>query len=165
MACSLRAMINRKTPRVLLLTIVSLLGATACSNSAEPEATSVTEGGEAAGPAAYNVTFSNITADLESCFYFSGPGTLGRDNQLGDSATYDGSSLRFAGDLVFIQDSSGALVRVANHEYEGTWMTRETITLSPQADHFMGTYHYDEFGDGGTTPSQCHIDARIELAP
>lgn len=158
----MRAMLKHITR---LLVLLSLLGLGACSSAAEPESTAVTSGGEAEGPVAYHVTFSGVTADTANCFYFSGPGDLGRNNQLGDSATYDGSSLRFAGDLVFIQDSSGALVRVANHEYEGTWMTRETITLSPQADHFMGTYHYDEFGDGGTTPSQCHIDARIELAP
>lgn len=157
----MRAMLKR-TSRLLVL--LSLLGATACARTEEPAATTVSSGGETA-PTAYRVTFREVTESAPDCFYFSGPGDLGRDDHLGDSATYDGSSLRFAGDLVFVQDSSGALVRVANHQYEGTWMTRETITLSPAGGGFAGTYHYDEFGDGGATPSACHLDAQVELAP
>jgi hypothetical protein len=158
----MRAMLKHTTR---LLVLLALLGVAACSRSEEPAAADVTTGSEAEGPASYNVTFSGVTADAANCFYFSGPGDLGRNNQLGNSATYDGSSLRFAGDLVFVLDSSGALVRVANHEYEGTWMSRETITLSPAGGGFVGSYHYDEFEGGSTTPGACHIDAQVQLAP
>ena len=115
------------------------------------------------------VTWSNVRSST-SCFFFSGPGELGRDDHLGPSASLTVSAgaaeLVFAGGLRFagtVAGSTLATSREAPHEYGGTWMTRETLRLSASGDAWVGTYHYDELDPSTGAPSSCHIDATIVL--
>ncbi len=107
-----------------------------------------------------------------SCFFFSGPGDLGRDDHLGASASLTleppNAELVFEGDLRFVGPVWGgtlAASRESPHEYGGTWTTRETLRLSASGDAWVGTYHYDELDPSTRAPSSCHIDAAVVVVP
>lgn len=164
---------------VLATLVVSCGGATSASST--PAATSttpllveVTAGNTNPEPLAstvgapVTVAWSDIRSS-SSCFFFSGPGDLGRDDHLGPFAAitltppsaelfFEGGGYRFTGAV------SGGILSVgrdAPHEYGGTWMTRETITLSASGSAWVGTYHYDELDPATRVPSSCHIDATV----
>ena len=114
------------------------------------------------------VSWSDIRSSA-SCFFFSGPRDLGRDDHLGALATL--TLTPPTAELVFVEGGyrftgpvSGAALsalRDASHEYSGTWTTRESIALSASGDAWVGTYHYDEIDPATRVPSSCHIDATV----
>lgn len=117
------------------------------------------------------VAWSDVRSSA-SCFFFSGPRDLGRDDHLGANAALTleppGASLVFEGDLRFdgvLSLGALSLVREAPHEFGGTWLSRESIVLTPVGASWVGTYHYDEINPATRAPSSCHIDARVMVAP
>lgn len=116
----------------------------------------------------YGVRWSEIVSS-PGCFFFSGPGALGRDQQLGESATFaigEGrASLDFGSGVVFAGPRTGdriTLARRATHDFSGKWVTAETITLElAPAGGWIGRYHYDEHAPSDPTPGTCHIDASV----
>jgi hypothetical protein len=155
----------RDTTRPTFLVVLAFV--TGCGDTPQRESTPVTHvtsGSEARAPAAYGVSFTDVTEQTPTCFYFSGPGELGRDDRLGASAILDETSLTFASGPEFGLNASGVFVRASSHDYDGIWTVHETITLTRSSENrFVGEYHYEEFEPGATTPGQCRIDARIVL--
>lgn len=155
----------RDTTRPTFLVVLAFV--TGCGDTPQRESTPVTHvtsGSEARAPAAYGVSFTDVTEQTPTCFYFSGPGELGRDDRLGDSAILDETSLTFASGPEFGLNASGVFVRASSHDYDGIWTVHETISLTRSSENrFVGEYHYEEFEPGATTPGQCRIDARIVL--
>lgn len=140
--------------------------------------TVVTVGGElpananarpvAAATGTMRVAFRDVVTQTPGCFFFSGPEDLGRDDHLGTAATFDGRELAFGPDIRFLSQASGSdlvLLRESLHAFSGSWRVRESITLVPSGAGFVGRYRYDEIDPSTGAPSQCHIDARIELWP
>lgn len=109
-----------------------------------------------------------------SCWFFSGPRNLGRDDHLGTSArwtrTGDRVELRF-GNLSFTGTVSGNRVivrRESTHTSGSPWRVTETIQGSftpPDSDAcaLVARYHYDECERGTPCPGHCHIDATIRF--
>lgn len=151
--------------RFSMLLLLGIL-VSGCGGPAEPEPAVVgsTSGSESAAPGAVQLVFSDVTVDNPDCFYFSGPGTLGRDDQLSGPVTLVGDTLTFAGGQQFERDADGSFLRSSTHEFEGTWTTRERITLSPTSEGFGGAYRYDEFAPD-SSPSGCGINAQVTVLP
>ena len=118
------------------------------------------------------VQWSNVTSS-QSCFFFSGPESLGRDDHLGARASYasDGRTARlvFDGRVMFegfLGTQPFTLVRTSVHQYSGTWSVRETFALDPLGQGaFRGRYHYDELDPSGNPTGSCNIDALVVLTP
>lgn len=118
----------------------------------------------------YGLRWSDIATVTSTCFFFSGPGELGRNAQLGETATLaigdHRARLDFGVDVVFEGPREGdrlTLSRTSSHDYDGgKWTVRETITvdLAP-AGGWTGRYHYDEYEPGASAPGSCHIDASV----
>lgn len=109
----------------------------------------------------------------DGCWFFSGPGELGRDDRLGTTAAWtrtgDQVSLRF-GAVRFEGTIAGdrvTLRRVSEHASGRGWRVTETIegTLTGGAcPTLTARYHYDECEIGSAScPGQCHLDAAITL--
>lgn len=127
----------------------------------------------ASGPV--RVRWASITR-TQSCWFFSGPGDLGRDDHLGESAqwsrTGDRVTLRLGG-AAFEGTIAGARVslrRVSRHAEGAGWIVTETIegTLDTVGESacatLVGRYHYDECDSaGGACPGHCHIDSAITI--
>lgn len=118
----------------------------------------------------YGVRWSDVATVTSTCFFFSGPGELGRNTSLGEQATFavgdHRARLGFGADVVFDGPRAGdriTLSRVSTHDYDGgKWTVRETITLElAPAGGWAGRYHYDEYEPGAATPGTCHIDASV----
>ena len=148
-----------------------------------PEQTGESAGGEATG--AVRVEWSDIRR-TSGCWYFSGPGSIGRDTQLGDGATLssEGASITLAFGPARFTGSGGETVRLSrtsNHDFGGAWQTIETIqgrwvgsatrtyAETPcrlEQDHtFRGTYRYHEceLGQGRPCPGRCTITANVVI--
>jgi hypothetical protein len=109
------------------------------------------------------------------CWFFSGPGDLGRDDHLGSSAHWarngERVELRF-GSLSFTGTITGNRVivrRESTHQSGSQWRVTETIqgSFTPPDDSncaFVARYHYDECQQGGECPGSCHIDATIRFS-
>lgn len=115
------------------------------------------------------VAFREVVSS-PGCFFFSGPGELGRDDQLGERADLSGARLRFSPTIEFARttelgDGTSVWGREAVHEYGGPWRSRETITLMRSGAGWVGRYRYQELSPGATTPGTCTIEARVELWP
>jgi hypothetical protein len=111
----------------------------------------------------------------ESCFFFSGPADLGRDDHLGSRAAYlrsgDLLSVSFDGAMFQgrVEGDRVRLVRVSEHEFDGTWKVAESIdaTLGEGGECKVldGTYAYEECDTGpkGLCPGPCRISARVSF--
>ena len=105
----------------------------------------------------------------DGCWFFSGPGALGRDDQLGATARWSREGarvkLRFAG-AEFAGDVEGARVRLRRVSRHESWQVTETIEgeLSGGCPSLHARYHYDECEDGGACPGTCHIDATVGVS-
>jgi hypothetical protein len=115
-----------------------------------------------------------VTSSTPSCFFFSGPGNLGRQDHLGNAAQWAASgpsvSLSFAGGLTFVGTRSGpqiSLSRRSTHTYSGSWIVDETIVGSFTGNTFVGTYSYAECeaGNARNCPTNCTIRAQVSAVP
>jgi hypothetical protein len=108
-----------------------------------------------------------------SCFFFSGPYDLGRDDHLGNAAQYqrqgDQVTVRF-GNLVFTGQARGDRVRlrrVSDHSYGSTWTVTEVIDArfvqSNGCTVLRGTYRYNECDTSRpqSCPGTCTISAPV----
>ncbi len=118
----------------------------------------------------YGVGWSDIATVTSTCFFFSGPGELGRNTRLDETAAFaigeTRARLDFGADVIFAGPREGdriMLSRTSSHDYgDDKWTVRETITLDlAPAGGWIGRYHYDEFEPGSATPGTCHIDATV----
>lgn len=117
----------------------------------------------------YGVRWSEVQTETPGCFFFSGPGELGRDTQLGDGAAFAigerRARLDFGSGAVFEGERVGErimLERSSTHDFDGKWTVRETLTLDlAPAGGWVGRYHYDEYPPGESSPGTCHIDASV----
>lgn len=134
-----------------------------------------------AGEFAVAVAWSSVSKS-DGCFFFSGPGDLGRDTKLGDRARWRGgapASLDFG--AAKFEGPAGALVRRTRHDFNGPWSAAETISgawkqpapLAQTLDRaalpcprFEGSYRYEECEErpGGECPGRCRIDAHLALS-
>jgi len=108
-----------------------------------------------------------------SCFFFSGPYDLGRDDHLGGGARYERNGDRVVvrfGDLAFTGRVSGDRVelrRVSNHEFGSTWTVTEVIDArfveSNGCTILRGTYRYNECDTSRpqSCPGTCTISAPV----
>jgi hypothetical protein len=92
----------------------------------------------AAGARDVTVAWSDVRAS-QSCFFFSGPGALGRNDRLGGRARLDlrdGRAVLDFGGGVRFTGSAGervTLARTSEHDFQGTWRVTERITGTWQA--------------------------------
>ena len=112
---------------------------------------------------------------IASCFYFSGPGELGRDDHLGPRAAFLRSGDRIAlsfGGLLFegqVRGDRVTLERISEHDYDGPWRVTETIdaTLGGRDDCLVlrGTYRYAECDTARPTncPGPCSISTPMSV--
>jgi len=113
-----------------------------------------------------------------SCFFFSGPGELGRDDQYGSSArwTRQGNRVRLAfGSAVFEGQVSGDRVRLtrrSEHSYGSTWTATEVIEGrvatgqgGPACQFLQASYGYSECDTANShqCPSVCRIEAPLSV--
>lgn len=115
-----------------------------------------------------------VTSSTPSCFFFSGPGNLGRRDHLGTSAQWVASgptvTLTFAGGLTFVGTRAGpqiTLARRSTHSYSGTWIVDESIVGTFNGATFVGAYSYAECeaGNPRNCPTSCAIRAQISAVP
>jgi hypothetical protein len=115
-----------------------------------------------------------VTSNTPSCFFFSGPGGLGRRDQLGTvaqwAATGPNVSLTFQGGQSFVGTRSGpqvSLSRRSTHSFSGTWVVDETILGSFDGNTFVGAYQYRECqpGNARNCPTNCTIQAQVSAVP
>jgi len=119
------------------------------------------------------VTWSEVLA-TPRCTFFSGPGSLGRDDTLGTVALLTagprratlllGEGIAFSGRR---KGHSIKLVRMSDH-YQGRFRVTETITLEPRGKgRWDGRYGYAECDREGKQgcPGRCHIQARLSMEP
>jgi hypothetical protein len=106
------------------------------------------------------------------CFFFSGPGELGRDDQLGTTArwstTGDEVALLFAPSLVFrgaMTDDHVVLSRRSSHDYLSKWDIEETIEGAVEGGTLGARYHYSECDtrQRQSCPGRCVIDATVTI--
>lgn len=175
------ALVHDPARRVFALaTLFAALISLASAALAEPVRRPPTEGGGCAsiGPGTFpvRVAWSAPTA-TRSCFFFSGPGELGRDDHLGATAQLEhrGSAmtLRF-GALAFtgaVRADAVALERVSQHQFGGAWTVTERIT-GTIADESRGgrtcrviraRYAYEECDGRTPCPGHCTIAAPLVI--
>lgn len=110
------------------------------------------------------------------CWFFSGPGALGRDHRLGHRADVrqDGDHLVVSfGDAAFAGDiDAGGHVTLARdddgRDGRESWRTHEEIGGTVVGDLFVGRYDYAECevdGAGACRASRgdCHISAAVTI--
>jgi hypothetical protein len=168
-----------RSPLLGALAAVTLLGCGATPTSSATPGENANGGAGAETPAAealpqgmdYGVRWTEVQTETPGCFFFSGPGELGRDTQLGEAAAFAigerRARLDFGGGAVFEGERAGegiTLERSSTHDFDGKWTVRETIRLHlAPAGGWIGRYHYDEYSPGESSPSTCHIDANVLL--
>jgi hypothetical protein len=130
-----------------------------------------------------SVAWSSVRS-TDGCFFFSGPGALGRDTPLGNTARFEGTasgaSLAFGG-ARFEGPSTPdiRLARTSTHDFGGPWRVTETIEgrwVTPQtAPHLdtpctesppqviEATYVYHEYEGSSRTAGHCTITANVTI--
>ncbi|MFK7991294.1 MAG: hypothetical protein AB8I08_35085 [Sandaracinaceae bacterium] len=127
------------------------------------------------GNQAVNVHWSAIRTRRPGCFFFSGPGELGRDDPLGTSASLEWGARRVAlrfGAVTFEGRRAGStvtLARQSTHAFAGDWRVTERIhgdlaQVGPECRGLRLTYAYEECHVGDPCPGSCHIDAVLTVA-
>lgn len=101
------------------------------------------------------------------CFFFSGPGRLGRDDQLGTSACVEATGpVRVDFGSAVFTGSTGRATRRSPHTFHGNWLALESLDGTFVADgSFSGTYRYEECERGKACPGRCRIDASVRFTP
>ena len=120
-------------------------------------------------------------ASRGSCFFFSGPGDIGRDDRLGAAAEWvergNRITLRFGVGVRFQgrrRGSSVRLTRVTEHSFGGKWRVTEvisgTLTVSRSGGDrgcrvLKADYTYAEchLGDASRCPGPCWIRAPLTV--
>ena len=125
-------------------------------------------------PRVARVTWTEVKPKPPTCFFFSGPGALGRDDPLGDAAAWETTPggralLAFRGGPTFRGSVEGARVdlrRRSHHEYNGPWTAEEVLTGDLGGGALELDYAYEECqGDASPCTGQCSLraHARVEL--
>jgi hypothetical protein len=125
------------------------------------------------GPTQVQVQWSNVQRTA-TCFFFSGPERLGRDDQLGSSAQWvvegERVTLTFDQRATFRGTLSGSrldLHRRSSHDFGSKWAVEERISGTIVNGSFQGSYGYTECDTRRreTCPGECTIsaDVRIEI--
>ena len=107
------------------------------------------------------------------CFYFSGPGALGRDDQLGEQArwseTDEGEVLLDFGERIQFRGVRVGprvfLSRRSAHDFGNKWRIDEQLEGEIIGDTFEARYAYQECDTSGTEgcPGRCIIEARVTV--
>lgn len=130
------------------------------------------------------VAWSNVRS-TQACFFFSGPGTLGRDDRLGGRARLelsDGRAVLDFGGGVRFTGSAGeriALTRTSDHDFQGAWRVTERITgtwragverhvdtpctESPRVATAQYTYAECDTASPSSCPGPCTITATLTI--
>ncbi|HEY4122233.1 MAG TPA: hypothetical protein VGM56_30405 [Byssovorax sp.] len=128
----------------------------------------------AEGPRVASVTWTAVKPTPPTCFFFSGPAPLGRDDPLGDVAAWEATPggralLAFHGGPTFRGSVEGARVdlrRRSRHEYNnGWWTAEEELRGDLGAGALELDYTYEEC-QGDVTPctGQCSLRAHVRVA-
>jgi hypothetical protein len=124
--------------------------------------------GPAAGPV--SVTWSDVHSTAD-CFFFSGPGALGRDTHLSEQGVFavhgDQVELSFGPDAVFrgrFTPPHADAVRRGRYDFGGPWSTEERFAgalAGPRV--FEGDYQYKEceLAHPDQCPGPCTIRAHV----
>lgn len=117
------------------------------------------------------VTWSNITSTA-TCFFFSGPAQLGRNDHLGNEATWrdDGGNLTldFGEQVVFRGTMTGSNVtflRRSSHDFGSKWDIEEQIDGVVAGALLTASYEYHECNTTNSRecPSECEITAQLTI--
>lgn len=117
------------------------------------------------------VTWTNITSS-PTCFFFSGPGLLGRNDHLGSEATWrdDGGNLTldFGENVLFRGTRAGAnvtLLRRSSQDYGSKWDIEEQISGTISGALLTASYEYHECNTTNPSecPSECEITAQLTI--
>ncbi len=133
--------------------------------------------GLARGESTVNVRWA-APQSTAGCFFFSGPGSLGRNDSLGSTAalSWQGERMVLAfGRARFEGNERGGTVRLARrttHAYSGNWRVTELIEGSLASTRrgdstctvLNASYRYQECGPGGPCPGQCTIAASMVVS-
>lgn len=117
----------------------------------------------------YRATWANVNSRTPSCWFFSGPN--GRDTPLGDRITVrveNGHAWVTWGKASFEgtwSDSTIDVLRLATHDYQGTWVIAERLVGRPKEKAIHARYTYEECQEQTTCPGQCSITADVLLVP
>lgn len=111
------------------------------------------------------VEWSGVQA-TPGCFFFSGPGRLGRDDQLGSTACVDPAAGRISFGSAVFRGGAGRLTRRSQHDHQGVWHADEALAGALGSDgRFSGSYAYAECAQGGACPGTCRISAAVRMTP
>ena len=108
------------------------------------------------------------------CFFFSGPMEIGRDDQLGASATWTEQngrvSLMFGPEIVFRGRRVGQQVilsRQSLHEYDSQWKVSEKLegTVAGRVLEARYTYRECDKAHPKDCPGRCRVRAGVSLEP
>lgn len=108
-----------------------------------------------------------VSEATPGCFFFSGPGTLGRNDALGTRACVTpGPHPRVAFGSAVFKGSSSGIRRRSTHEYGGPWTAEEELSGALSGDgRFEGSYTYAECQQGQPCPGRCRIRATVSFTP
>lgn len=116
-------------------------------------------------------TWSEVLASPR-CTFFSGPGTLGRDDTLGTAALLTAgrrrATLLLGQGIAFSGHRKRRRLELVRRSDHGRYRVTETLTLEPKAKgRWRGRYHYEECNrkDKQRCPGRCRIQARLALEP
>lgn len=138
----------------------------------EPERGTCLEPGDGAGDVRVRWGTPRST---QTCFFFSGPFDLGRDDHLGDRArlTRRGDQITLAfGAHAFegtARDGRVRMTRRSTHQYGGAWRVTEVIEgrlTTGRCPALRLSYRYQECHDapGAPCPGTCTIEAPLTVS-
>lgn len=108
-----------------------------------------------------------VSEATPGCFFFSGPGRLGRSSTLGNRACVTPSPhpIIAFGAAVF-KGSARGIRRRSHHQHGGAWTVDEELSGGLSGDgRFEGEYRYTECQKGAACPGVCRIRATVSFTP
>ena len=108
-----------------------------------------------------------VSEATPGCFFFSGPGRLGRNDSLGSRAcvTPGPRPVISFGSAVF-HGSPRGIQRRSTHVHGGPWTVDEALSGGLSGDgRFEGAYQYTECQQGSPCPGHCRIRATVSFTP
>lgn len=111
------------------------------------------------------------------CFFFAGPGELGRDDPYGDGAEIvvrEGFLAIGFSEATFFEgperEGSFLLRRTATYDHGGAWRVKESLEGVIVDGAYAAIYRYEECDlargdDGEGCPGPCTIEAAVRIVP